>query len=57
MEGEEFQRRLDGLLEYIPFLENMIAQLKLKDPTKTKREQQLDKIESLRAMIVDKKKK
>lgn len=50
-----YNEKLQALQQYIPFLENMIAQLK--DPKKKNREQQVSKMESLYAMITDKKRK
>ncbi|CAG9853748.1 unnamed protein product [Phyllotreta striolata] len=55
MADDEYNNKLRSLQQYIPFLENMITQLK--DPSKKNREQQLNKMESLYAMITDKKKK
>ncbi|KAJ8956301.1 hypothetical protein NQ318_015037 [Aromia moschata] len=55
MADDEYGKKLDSLQQYIPFLENMIQQLS--DPTKKNREQQLNKMQSLYAMITDKKKK
>lgn len=55
MSDEEYNRKLESLQQYIPFLDNMIAQLR--DPTKKNREQQLNKMESLHAMITDKRKR
>lgn len=55
MADEIYAKKLEALQQYIPFLENMITQLK--DPKKKNREQQLTKMESLYAMITDKKKK
>ena len=55
MADEEYNRKLESLQQYIPFLNNMIAQLK--DPRKKNREQQLAKMVSLHSMITDKKKK
>ncbi|XP_056631686.1 uncharacterized protein LOC130441883 isoform X1 [Diorhabda sublineata] len=55
MSEEEYNKKLEALQEYLPFLNNMISQLK--DPNKKNREQQLSKMESLHAMITDKKKK
>ncbi|XP_028133091.2 uncharacterized protein LOC114328441 [Diabrotica virgifera virgifera] len=55
MSDEDYNKKMEGLQKYIPFLENMIIQLK--DPNKKNREQQLNKMESLYAMITDKKKK
>lgn len=49
----EYSKKLQSLQEYIPFLENMIAQLK--DPKKKNREQQLAKMVSLHDMITNKK--
>lgn len=49
----EYRKKLQSLQEYIPFLENMIAQLK--DPKKKNREQQLAKMVSLHDMITNKK--
>lgn len=51
--SQEYSRKLQALQEYIPFLENMIAQLK--DPKKKNREQQLAKMVSLHDMITNKK--
>lgn len=50
---EEYSKKLQSLQQYIPFLENMIAQLK--DPKKKNREQQLAKMVSLHDMITNKK--
>ncbi|KAJ8916523.1 hypothetical protein NQ315_000165 [Exocentrus adspersus] len=55
MSDEEYNRKLEQLQQYIPFLDNMIIQLK--DPNKKNREQQLNKMQSLHAMITDKRKK
>ncbi|XP_023310783.1 cylicin-1-like [Anoplophora glabripennis] len=55
MGDEMYNRKLESLQQYIPFLDNMIAQLK--DPSKKNREQQLNKMQSLHAMITDKRKK
>lgn len=55
MADEDYNKKLESLQQYIPFLDNMIAQLK--DPTKKNREQQLNKMESLHAMITDKRKR
>ncbi|XP_072393042.1 uncharacterized protein [Diabrotica undecimpunctata] len=55
MSDEDYNKKMEGLQKYIPFLENMIIQLK--DPNRKNREQQLNKMESLYAMITDKKKK
>lgn len=55
MADEEYTKRMESLHQYIPFLDNMIAQLR--DPTKKNREQQLSKMESLHAMITDKRKR
>ncbi|KAJ8972648.1 hypothetical protein NQ317_008234 [Molorchus minor] len=55
MSDTEYSKKLETLQHYIPFLDNMILQLK--DPSKKNREQQLTKIQSLHAMITDKKKK
>lgn len=55
MSEEEYNKKLEALQGYLPFLNNMISQLK--DPNKKNREQQLSKMESLHAMITDKKKK
>lgn len=55
MSDEEYNKKLESLQQYIPFLENMIIQLK--DPSKKNREQQLNKMESLHAMITDRKRK
>lgn len=55
MADEEYNRKLESLQQYIPFLDNMIVQLK--DPSKKNREQQLNKMQSLHAMITDKRKK
>ncbi|KAG5866468.1 hypothetical protein JTB14_010171 [Gonioctena quinquepunctata] len=55
MAEDEYIKKMENLQQYIPFLNNMIAQLK--DPNKKNREQQLSKMESLHAMITDKKKK
>lgn len=50
---QEYSKKLQALQEYIPFLENMITQLK--DPKKKNREQQLAKMVSLLDMITNKK--
>lgn len=55
MADDEYNKKLECLQQYIPFLDNMIAQLK--DPSKKNREQQLNKMESLHAMITDKRKR
>lgn len=55
MADEEYNKKVESLQQYIPFLDNMIAQLK--DPSKKNREQQLSKMESLHSMITDRKKK
>nr|XP_008194761.1 PREDICTED: uncharacterized protein LOC103313398 isoform X2 [Tribolium castaneum] len=55
MADDEYNRKLESLQQYIPFLNNMIVQLK--DPRKKNREQQLTKMMSLHSMITDKKKK
>nr|XP_023021179.1 uncharacterized protein LOC111509632 [Leptinotarsa decemlineata]XP_023021180.1 uncharacterized protein LOC111509632 [Leptinotarsa decemlineata] len=55
MAEEEYRRKMESLQQYIPFLDNMIIQLR--DPSKKNREQQLSKMESLHAMITDRKKK
>lgn len=55
MADEDYNKKLESLQQYIPFLDNMITQLR--DPTKKNREQQLTKMESLHAMITDKRKR
>ncbi|CAH1118526.1 unnamed protein product [Phaedon cochleariae] len=55
MADDEYNKKLESLQQYIPFLDGMIAQLK--DPNKKNREQQLSKMESLHAMITDRRKK
>lgn len=55
MADDEHIKKLESLQQYIPFLNNMIIQLK--DPRKKNREQQLQKMVSLHEMISDKKKK
>lgn len=49
----EYNKKLQSLQEYVPFLENMIAHLK--DPKMKNREQQLAKMVSLLDMITNKK--
>lgn len=51
----EYIKKREKLQQYIPFLENMIAQLK--NPNMKNREQQLAKLQSLHTMITDNKKK
>ncbi|KAK9874348.1 hypothetical protein WA026_002698 [Henosepilachna vigintioctopunctata] len=55
MTEANYNNRMERLQRFIPFLENMIEQLK--DPKMKNREQQLKKMESLYGMITDKKKK
>jgi hypothetical protein len=55
MAEDEYNKKLESLQQYIPFLNNMIVQLR--DPRKKNREQQLTKMVSLHSMITDKKKK
>ncbi|CAH0548710.1 unnamed protein product [Brassicogethes aeneus] len=47
----EYEKKLSSLEKYIPFLNNMITQLK--DSNKINRDAQLDKMESLYSMITD----
>lgn len=55
MSQEEYDTKLRNVHRFIPFLENMIVQLK--DLKKKNREQQVTKMESLYQMITDKNKK
>ncbi|XP_045468221.1 uncharacterized protein LOC123676387 isoform X2 [Harmonia axyridis] len=55
MSQEEYDKKLRSVHRFIPFLENIITQLK--DPKMKNREQQLSKMESLYQMIMDKNKK
>lgn len=55
MADEEYNKKLEALQQYIPFLDHMITTLK--DPKMKNREQQLTKMEALHAMITDKKRK
>lgn len=50
---KQYSEKLESLQQYVPFLENMIAQLK--DPKKKNREQQLAKMVSLHDMITNRK--
>lgn len=53
MDQDVYTRKLESLQQYVPFLENMIAQLR--DPKMKNREQQLAKMVSLHDMITNKK--
>nr|XP_022910508.1 uncharacterized protein LOC111421571 [Onthophagus taurus]XP_022910509.1 uncharacterized protein LOC111421571 [Onthophagus taurus] len=55
MSDEAYNKKLADLQQYVPFMENMITQLK--DPKWKPREAQLNKMESLYTMITDKNKK
>ncbi|GJQ85897.1 hypothetical protein Trydic_g21753 [Trypoxylus dichotomus] len=55
MTEEVYNRKLSDLQKHIPFMENMITQLK--DPKWKPREAQLNKMESLYSMITDRNKK
>lgn len=55
MTEEVYNEKLADLQRYIPFMENMIGQLK--DPKWKPREAQLNKMEALYNMITDRKKK
>lgn len=55
MAEDEYSKKLESLQKYIPFLNYMITQLR--DPSKKNRDQQLSKMESLHAMITDKRKR
>jgi len=52
---EMYNKKIADLQQHVPFLENMIQ--KLKNPIWKPREAQLHKMESVYAMITDKKKK
>lgn len=55
MAEDLYNKKLSDLQKHIPFMENMIAQLK--DPKWKPREAQLNKMESLYSMITDRNKK
>lgn len=55
MNDEEYNKLMEGLREYVPYLENVIAALK-KQNCQSK-EPQLQKIQTLHNMITDKTRK
>lgn len=56
--GSEYDRKFQEMKQYIPFLEGMIQRLESSSPTAMNpRQAQLNKIRSLRDLLLDKKKR
>lgn len=56
--GSEYDRKFEDMKKYIPFLESMIKRLESKTASSSNpRQAQLDKIRSLRDLLLDKKRR
>lgn len=53
----EYDRKFEEMKKYIPFLESMIKRLENTNTTSNPRQAQLNKIRSLRDLLMDKKKR
>lgn len=53
----EYDRKFEDMKKYIPFLESMIKRLENTNSSSNPRQAQLDKIRSLRDLLLDKKKR